>query len=204
MGAKARARAAARAAQGGQGPVAAPVVAADGEIPAVGGRELCPCGSGKRYKSCHGLAASRAASTLVRRPFEGLPGECDWVAMREIVPAATATVSLVGANAGRTATVATILPMAWPALVRGDGGLYVGLQTVSSSGDPSRDAAHALELALEADPGQPVGTGALPAAGPRLQDLIDLTQPFDVTVHEGFDYWVDGMSGIAESEDAEA
>src|SRR6478609_6840460 len=200
MGAKARARAGARAKQGG----ANVAVAADGEIPVVGPREPCPCGSGKRYKSCHGLAASRAATTLVRRPFEGLPSECDWVALREIVPAATATVSLVGANAGRTATVATILPMAWPAFVRGDGGLYVGLQTVSSSGDPSRDAAHALELALEADPGQPVGTGALPTTGPRLQDLIDVSASFEVTVHEGFDYWVDGMSGIAESEDAEA
>src|SRR5690349_7319661 len=115
MGAKARARAGART-KGG----AAVAPLADGaEIPVVGPREPCPCGSGKRYKSCHGLAAARAAGTLVRRPFEGLPGECDWVAMREIVPAATATVSLVGDAAGRPTTVATILPMAWPAFVGG-------------------------------------------------------------------------------------
>jgi Family of unknown function (DUF5926)/SEC-C motif len=63
----------------------------DGEVPVVGAREPCPCGSGRRYKACHGRAASHAATELVHRPFEGLPGECDWVALRELVPAATAT-----------------------------------------------------------------------------------------------------------------
>ena len=29
-----------------------------------------------------------------RRPFEGLPGETDWVALREILPAATAVVTV--------------------------------------------------------------------------------------------------------------
>ena len=64
--------------------------AADGEVPVVGAREPCPCGSGRRYKACHGRAAGQAAEAFVARPFEGLAGECDWVAMREIVPAATA------------------------------------------------------------------------------------------------------------------
>ena len=49
----------------------------------------CPCGSGRRYKSCHG-----AGDVPVSRPFEGLPGECDWVAMRELVPSATAPLTL--------------------------------------------------------------------------------------------------------------
>ena len=178
--------------------------AADGVIPVVGMREPCPCGSGKRYKACHGKAAARAATTLVRRPFEGLPGECDWVALREIVPAATATVTLVGPHAGRTVTVGTVLPMAWPAMVRGDGEIHLGLQTMSSSGDPSRDVAHALELALAAEPGTPVAIGTLPTAGPRLQDLIDTNLPFDVTVHDGFGFWLEGMAGIVDEADAEA
>ena len=44
---------------------------------------------------------------FVARPFAGLPGETDWVALREVVPAATATVRLApgaapdGAPAGR-------------------------------------------------------------------------------------------------------
>ncbi|HLR55574.1 MAG TPA: DUF5926 family protein, partial [Actinomycetales bacterium] len=65
----------------------------DAPVPEVGPRQPCPCGSGKRYKVCHGKAkrAARAAETFVARPFEGLPNEVDWVALREIVPAATAT-----------------------------------------------------------------------------------------------------------------
>ena len=46
----------------------------DGEIPVVGAREPCPCGSGRRYKACHGRAAAHAVTELVQRPFEGLPG----------------------------------------------------------------------------------------------------------------------------------
>src|SRR4051794_41359082 len=63
-------------------------------IPVVGPRQPCPCGSGKRYKACHGKAAARESVRLVTRPFEGLPGECDWVALREVVPAATAPLTL--------------------------------------------------------------------------------------------------------------
>src|SRR6186713_1595262 len=124
----------------------------DAEIPVVGGREPCPCGSGKRYKGCHGRFARDESVRLVTRPFEGLPGECDWVAMREIVPAATARLHLTGDLAGREATLATVLPMAWPGLVRQDGSVYVGLQVTGGSGDSSRDVADALETALDAEP----------------------------------------------------
>ena len=40
----------------------------------VGPRQPCPCGSGKRYKACHG-AAGGAAPAFVNRPLEGMPGE---------------------------------------------------------------------------------------------------------------------------------
>jgi hypothetical protein len=80
--------------------------AAGADIPVVGAREACPCGSGRRYKACHGREAHAAASVQAdsagsRRPFEGLPGECDMVAMRELVPAATAPLKLAGEHAGR-------------------------------------------------------------------------------------------------------
>ena len=88
------------------------------DVPVVTAREPCPCGSGRRYKACHGRVAGQAAEQFVGRPFEGLPGECDWVALREIVPAATAALRLRGDHAGRQATLATVLPMAWPGLVR--------------------------------------------------------------------------------------
>ena len=167
--------------------------AVTGDVPVVAGREPCPCGSGRRYKACHGRDAGQAAEAFVARPFEGLAGECDWVAMREIVPAATASLVLAGAHADRQATLATVLPMAWPGLVRQDGELFVGLQVPGGSGDANRDAAHALELALEAEPGSPIAPGALPGPGARLQDLLDTDAPLQVTVHEGFDFWLEGV-----------
>ncbi len=162
------------------------------EIPVVGMREPCPCGSGRRYKACHGRAQRAESVRLVGRPFEGLPGEGDWVAMREIVPAATVAVRTTPEHGGREVTVTTVLPMAWPAMHRADGTVFVGLQTQGGSGDPSRDAAAALLAALAADPGTPVGPGELPGPGPRLQDVLDLTAPFEVEVHPGFDYWLAG------------
>jgi hypothetical protein len=171
----------------------APAAAPDGEVLAVGPREPCPCGSGRRYKACHGRTAVAAAEAFVHRPFQGLAGECDWVALREIVPAATAALTLAGDHAGRAATAATVLPMAWPGLVRQDGAVYVGLQVPGGSGDASRDVAHALELALAAEPGTPIAPTALPGAGARLQDLLGPDAGLDVVVHEGFDFWLDGV-----------
>ena len=138
---------------------------------------------------------------FVRRPFEGLPGEADWVALREFVPAATATVRLgpgAGGHAGDEVVIATVLPLAWPALRRLDGAVYVGLQTAGASADASRDVAAALERALEAEPGSPVEPGPLPAAGPRLQDLLDAESGFEVLVREGFEFWVEGVEQTPE------
>lgn len=171
------------------------------EVPVVGGREPCPCGSGKRYKACHGRAALVEATRLVTRPFKGLPAECDWVAMREIVPAATATVGLDGPNAGDRAgsevTVVTMLPMAWPAMHRLDGTVLLGLQTAGSPSDPSRTAAGALLAALDAEPGTPVADPAYGGtSGARLQDLIAADATFGVSMHEGFDFWLEGNPEI--------
>ena len=169
----------------------------DAVIEPVGPREPCPCGSGKRYKVCHGKAAARSATQLVRRPFEGLAGECDIVAMREIVPAASARVVIAGdaagQHAGREVTITTLLPMSWPAMVRSDGTVQIGLQVKGASGDISRDIAEVLLRALNAEPGESVAQAGLPGPGPRLQDLIDPAAPFDVTVHDGFDYWLEGL-----------
>jgi len=149
-------------------------------------------------------SGSRAApAPFVVRPFEGLPGETEWVAMRELVPAATAQISLAPAavpegSPATVATIATVLPLAWPALHRNDGEVLVATQSGASSGDASRDLAAALLLALAADEGTPVVTVPPPTVEtPRLQELLDLEAPFEVTVHDGFDFWV----GEAELDD---
>ena len=131
------------------------------------------------------------AIDYVARPFEGLPGEPEWVATRELVPAATASVGTTSQYGSRDVVVTTALPDAWPALHRQDGVVLLALQTRSSSGDASRDLATVLLEALDLEPGTPVQALGLPTPGPRLQDVLDPTVPFQVEVRTSFDYWLD-------------
>lgn len=168
---------------------AAPDTSADGQV---GPRQPCPCGSGRRYKNCHG-SKSGAPAPFVRRPFEGMAAECDLVALREFVPAATAPLTLRdGVHTGdRTVLLASLLPGAAPAIVRADGTILLGMQVQHGYGDAARDLGAVLERALEAEPGSVVGLVEDPGEGPRLPDLV-VDEPLDITVHEGFDYWVEG------------
>lgn len=157
----------------------------------VGARQPCPCGSGRRYRNCHG-SASGAPAAYVARPFAGLPGECDLVAMREFVPAATAPLAL---KDGGRAMLCSLLPGAAPAVVREDGPgqstVWLGLQVLHAYGDASRDLAVVLERGLAAEPGTVVALNEAPGEGPRLQDLVGDDQALEVTVHEGFDFWLE-------------
>jgi hypothetical protein len=123
------------------------------------------------------------------RPLAGLPGEADWVALREVVSAGTATAKLTAARGGDAVEVVTLLPDVRPAWKRADGTPVIALQTSFYSGDPGLDLGQALELALAAEPGTAVTAITPGEPGPRLQDLLDLTEPFTVTVHSGFEYW---------------
>lgn len=163
----------------------------------VGPRQPCPCGSGKRYKACHG-APGGAADVFVARPFEGLPSECDLIALRELVPAATAPLTLA-ADPKRAVQLCTLLPMAAPAMVRDSGEIWLGLQVQHNFGDPARDLGAVLEAALVAEPGI-VGLTEPPGEGPRLQDLITGDR-LDITVHDGFGFWV---ADVPEDEQAAA
>ncbi len=152
----------------------------------VGPRQPCPCGSGRRYKACHG-SADGAPAPFVSRPFEGLPSECDIVAMRELVPAATAPLTLAD-DPDRQVQLCTLLPMAAPAMVRDSGEIWLGLQVQHNFGDPARDLGAVLTKALTAAPGI-VGLTDPPGEGPRLQDLVTGDR-LAVTVHDGFDFWI--------------
>ena len=165
------------------------VAVVDGEVPVVGLREPCPCGSGKRYKACHGKAAS-ASAAVVARPFEGFASECDIVALRELVPSATAPLTLADGS-GREVLLCSVLPLAWPAIVRADGTVLLGLQVNTGTGDASRDAGSALARALETEPGNPVPPARDVTDAPRLQDLVKADVPLQISVHEGFDFWID-------------
>ena len=176
----------------------APESVIEGEVPVVGMREPCPCGSGKRYKACHGKEASKAVAAP-NRPFEGFASECDIVAMRELVPSATATLKLAkGVGDGRNVTLATVLPMAYPALVRANGDILLGLQINTGSGDASRDLANALARALDAPYGEPVGLERVTMDSPRAQDMIDVNDVLDVVVHDNFDFWMEADAELTD------
>jgi len=152
-------------------------------------RRPCPCGSGKRWKACHGAGDD----VIVTRPFAGLAAECDLVALRELLPSATAPLPLVEPLDGPV-TVASVLPGACAALVRPDGAIWLGMQVQTRSGDLSVDLARALAWARAAAPGS-----SLPVVGPggndagelaRLQDLLDPEARLDITVHRDFAWWL--------------
>ena len=149
-------------------------------------RRPCPCGSGKRWKACHGAGDD----VIVTRPFAGLAAECDLVALRELLPSATAPLPLT-TPLEVPVTVTSVLPGASAALVRPDGEIWLGSQVQTRSGDLSADLARALAWARNSPPGS-----SLPVVGPssgdlvRLQDLIDPDAPLDITVHSDFGWWL--------------
>ena len=167
----------------------------EGSADQVGPRQPCPCGSGKRYKACHG-AAGGATPAYVSRPFEGMPGECDVIALRELVPAAT--IPLTVPSTDREVRLCNLLPMAAPALVRDSGAIWLGLQVAHQYGDPARDLGAVLEAAIATEEPGIVGLTTQPGEGPRLQDLISNTT-LDITVHDGFGYWADDIEDPDES-----
>lgn len=135
---------------------------------------------------------------FVARPFEGLIDEPQWIAVRELVPAATAPLTLVDEYtpllAGRSVTLVTILPMAAPVMTRPDGRILLAAQRHQQSGDVSRDLAASLLAALTTPAGAPVAIPGLPGQGPRLQDILE-PGPLDLTLHQGFEFWLDPESG---------
>lgn len=149
----------------------------------VGAREPCPCGSGRRFKACHGKEAAKAAVSFVPRPFDGLPNEAAFVAMREILPAATMRATL---RTGGEVTFVTILPDQVAAMRTPSGRLLVAMQTPTGTGDASRDLAAAVVSAqsLQADE----DLAAAPMGGSdRLQEVLSSID--DVQLHDTFQFW---------------
>src|SRR5689334_16045518 len=144
--------------------------------------------------------ARRAADreSFVLRPFEGIASECDLVAMREIVPAATAPLTLVGDYAGRTVTAVTVLPLALPCLTRSDGSVLVAMQTQVSAGDASRQVAAALIAALNIEAGATPTNVDITPDTPQLQAMLDPAVPLEITVHDGFEFWVENPDEMSD------
>jgi hypothetical protein len=154
-------------------------------------RRPCPCGSGRRYKACHGAGDD----VIVTRPFAGLAAECELVAMREFLPSATAPLPLADPVPGRGVTIATVLPGASAALVRPSGETLLGMQVQTRSGDLSADVARALRWARDAEPGTalpvvPPHAGGSDHTAVRLQDVLDVAAPLDLVIHPDYGWWL--------------
>ncbi|HEX4722749.1 MAG TPA: DUF5926 family protein [Pseudonocardiaceae bacterium] len=157
-------------------------------------RQPCPCGSGRRYKACHG-AAGGPVEVAVGRPFDGLAGECELVALREFVPSATVPLPLL-MSGDREVTLATVLPMAAASLVRSDGTAFVGMQVQTRSGDVGRDVAKSIRWALAAEPGDVLSVvGPVDAEGDRLVDLVDPKADLIPELHKDFGWWIPAGDG---------
>lgn len=111
--------------------------------------------------------------------------------MRQLIPAATISARTTAALGSEAVSLATILPMNWPAIRRSDGSVVVGLQASVPGGDLSRAFGQAIVQALALEPGSPVPTVALEDDSPRLQDVLDLDGDFAIEVHDSFEFWVD-------------
>ncbi|MGP9538554.1 DUF5926 family protein [Brachybacterium sp. AOP43-C2-M15] len=135
--------------------------------------------------------SSPSSNELVLRPFEGLPNEQDLVAMRQLIPAATMSARTTEEYGGLEVELATILPMAWPAVRRTDGSVTVGIQAGYPGGDLSRGIGQAIRLAAALEPGNPITTVTLDEDAPRLQDVLDLSGDFAIQVQDTFEFWLD-------------
>lgn len=144
----------------------------------------------RRKRQAEGTKAP-ARAPFVNRPFEGLANETDWVAMREIIPAATAKVTMELNGTPQEVTLVSVLPGAMPAIHRADGEVMVAMQSRSHSGDASRDIVVAAQTAVATEPGQPVP--AVPTATadtPRLQDVLADGTELVVEVQDDFSFWI--------------
>lgn len=155
---------------------------ADGPNP----RQACPCGSGRRYKACHGSAYG-AVETATARPFAGLAAEAELVALKEFVPSATVELPLLNSDA--KVTLATVLPLASAALLRADGLALVGTQVLYKSTDIGKDLARAIDWVQSAELGG-VLQSATEGKDLVLADLIDPKAELVPTLHDDFNWWV--------------
>ena len=152
-------------------------------------------------KARHAVAAAPA------RPFRRCPAaECDLVALRAFVAAATAQVTWAkGFDAKNEADFATILPGAVPGLIRTRDGAYWG-EKGGNPGDKDGKVTQGL-VALQTDPeptdlvgsltsaltwaanGEPGADYSASATDKTLDQIVDPKAPLDISVYGNFEWW---------------
>ena len=140
--------------------------------------------------------AKHVDTEYVEQPFAGLADEAAWVAMREIIPAATGSATTTAEHGSRPVVVATVLPSGAGAVHRPDGTVMLSVQGAPPSDDLSADLAATLLAALAAEPGTAVAPrrAAEASGAARLQDVLEPAVPFELKVHDGYDFWLDASA----------
>lgn len=148
-------------------------------------------GMTKRQAKMAAREAERAALAVPSRPFEGVAGECDLVAMREFVPSATAVLNVKDSD--KTIHASTILPGAVAALTRtaAEGSdAFVAMQVQGGSTNIAADIASAVSWASSASAGATLNAPEATADTPALADLLDPATELAITVHKDFSWWI--------------
>lgn len=153
--------------------------------------ENLPEGMSRRQAKLAARAAERAALEKDARPYGGIGGEADLIALQEFVPSAVAKVAVNGID--RDVYLATVLPGGAAAMIREEenGGTgFVALQTTSQSQNPGRDLAYALNWLKTAEPGQTLESGVADGTQPALTELIPADAQLEITEHQDFNWWL--------------
>jgi len=151
--------------------------------------ENLPEGMSRRQAKLAARAAERAALEKDVRPYAGIGGEADLIALQEFVPAATAKVAVAGTD--RDIHIATVLPGGAAALVREDGTeAFVALQTRIPSQNPGRDLAYALAWVRDAAAGATLEQGVADGSQPALSELLSADTEPEITEYQDFNWWM--------------
>ncbi|MCS5480498.1 DUF5926 family protein [Corynebacterium sp. YIM 101645] len=153
--------------------------------------ENLPEGMSRRQAKLAARAAERAALEKDARPYGGIGGEADLIALQEFVPSATAKVAVTGID--RDVHIATVLPGGAAAMIREEdngGAAFVALQTTAHSQNPGRDLAYALNWLKDAEPGQTLESGVADGSQPALGELIAADATLEITEHQDFNWWL--------------
>mgnify|MGYP006913171502 CR=1 FL=1 len=165
---------------------------------------LSVMGKASRRKKINSVKAKqyRPPIPFVERPFEGIVGERELVAMKELIPCATFNAKTNEKYGSVDFDIVTLLPDGAPSMVRADGRVLVGLQTRFHSGDISHDLGGALLAAIALQESGEDGVAAFDVRdpAPRLQDILDdahlvKTAPkgavADMEITDDFSFWFD-------------
>src|SRR5690625_1209713 len=154
-------------------------------------KEELPEGMSRRQAKLAARAAERAALEKDPRPYGGLAAETQLIALQELVPSATAKLSVKGFD--RDVYVCSILPGASAGMVRdaeAGGAAYVALQFLTHTQNSGGDLSLALNWAKNAKPGETLVSTAADRAQPDLKDLVDESAVLEITEHQDFAWWI--------------